>query len=497
MPDDDLGRKTMPAYRMLIDGEWVDSKNRIDVEDPAIGEVFEHVPAACESDIEAAVQAAHRAFPAWSRMSADARGEILVKAASLAVQRADQIARLMTREQGKPLNEARGEVLKGAEILRYYAEEGKRTYGRIVRGSGSDTSTTSFVTYEPVGVCAGISPWNYPIELVAWKVGAALAAGCTIIAKPPSLTPLSPLEFIRCVADAGAPGGIVNAVFGSGPQVGALLIGHPLVKKVAFTGSTDVGRQVLKQCAQGMKKVSLELGGQCPLIVSKACRIADAVKGAARRSFRNMGQICIAINRIYVQEEIYREFMEEFVAATARLTIANGLEKPDADLGPMANSAGREKTMRHVADALDKGARIAFGGRVPDGKAFQKGYFYLPTILTEVTHDMLVMSEETFGPVVGVMPYRSLDEAIEHANDTPYGLAAYAYTEDLGEADELSSRLHAGNVAINNPDAGVINAPYGGFKESGMGYEHGPEGLAQYLLAKHVRIRFSNRTRPT
>lgn len=486
----------MSFHRMLIDGEWVDSRlgNRIEVEEPATAEIFDQVPAASDSDIEAAVQAAHRAFPAWSRMSAEARGEILVRAASLAVERADEIARLMTREQGKPLNEARGEVLKGAEILRYYAEEGKRVYGRIVAGSGSDATTTSFVTYEPVGVAVGISPWNYPIELVAWKVGAALAAGCTIVAKPPSLTPLSPLAFIKCLADAGAPRGVVNVVFGSGAQIGPLLIRHPLVKKVAFTGSTEVGRQVMRECAESMKKVSLELGGQCPLIVSRACRLAEAVKGAVRRSFRNMGQICIAINRIYVQEQIYREFLDAFVAGTARLTIANGLEKPDADLGPMANREGREKTMRHVADAVGKGARVAFGGRVPEGKTFQKGYFFLPTILTEATPEMLVMSEETFGPVVGIMPYRSIEEAIEYANSTPYGLAAYAYTEDLGEADEFCTRLHAGNVAINNPDAGVINAPYGGFKESGLGYEHGPEGLAQYLLAKHVRIRFLNRT---
>ncbi len=485
----------MSTHKMLIDGERVDSRNRIEVEDPAKAETFDDVPAACDSDIEAAILAADRANPAWARMSAESRGEILVQAASLAVQRAEDIARLMTREQGKPLNEARGEVLKGAEILRYYAEEGKRIYGRIVPCSGSDVSTTSFITYEPVGVSVGISPWNYPIELVAWKVGAALAAGCAIVAKPPSLTPLSPLAFIGCLADAGTPHGVVNVVFGSGSQAGPLLIRHPLVKKVAFTGSTEVGRQVMRQCAESMKKVSLELGGQCPLIVSNACRLADAVKGAVRRSFRNMGQICIAINRIYVQEGVYREFLDAFVSGAAGLTIANGLEKPDADLGPMANRAGREKTMRHVADALGKGAHVAFGGHVPEGKAFQKGYFYLPTILTDVTHTMLVMSEETFGPVVGVMPYRSLDEAIQWANSTPYGLAAYAYTEDLGEADELCSGLHAGNVAINNPDAGVINAPYGGFKESGSGYEHGPEGLAQYLVAKHVRVRFSNRTR--
>lgn len=483
----------MPTNRMLIDGEWVNSSSKIEVEDPALGEVFDHVPAASDSDIEAAVQAAHRAFPGWSRLGAESRGQILDRAAVLAAQRAEEIAQLMTREQGKPLNEARGEVLKGAEILHYYAAEGTRVYGRIIPGSGSDPTTTSYVTYEPVGVSVGISPWNYPIELVAWKVGAALVAGCTIVVKPPSLTPLSPLAFIGCLADAGAPRGVVNAVLGSGAQAGPALIRHPLVKKVAFTGSTEVGREVMRQCSESMKKVSLELGGQCPLIVSKACRLADAVKGAARRSFRNMGQICISINRIYVQEEIYREFLDAFVAAAARLTIANGLEKPDADLGPMANKAGREKTMRHVADAISKGAHAAFGGKVPEGKAFEKGYFYMPTILTDVTHDMLVMREETFGPVVGVMPYRTLDEAIEYANATPYGLAAYAYTEDLGETDELASRLRVGNVAINNPDAGVINAPYGGFKESGTGYEHGPEGLAQYLLAKHVRIRFSNR----
>ncbi|MGA2478129.1 MAG: NAD-dependent succinate-semialdehyde dehydrogenase [Spirochaetia bacterium] len=487
----------MSNNKMLIDGKWVGSGNgaTIEIEDPATSEIFDTVPAASDADIDAAVAAADAAFPAWSRMTPEARGEYLHKGAALAVERADEIGRLMTREQGKPFNEARGEVLKGAEILRYYAEEGKRTYGRIVPCSGADATTTSFVTYEPVGVSAGISPWNYPIELVAWKVGGALAAGCTFVAKPPSLTPLSPLRFLACLVDAGIPRGVVNVLFGAGSHAGTRLIRHPLVKKVAFTGSTEVGRQVMRQCAESMTKVSLELGGQCALIVSDKCRVADAVSGAVRRSFRNMGQICIAINRIYVQEKIYREFLDGVVAKTRALVIANGLEKPDADIGPMANREGREKTMRHIADAVGKGAHVACGGKVPDGPAFMKGYFFQPTVLTDVTHEMLVMHEETFGPVVGIMPYRTLDEAIGFANSTAYGLATYAYTEDLGEADELSARLQSGNVAINNPDAGVINAPYGGFKESGMGYEHGPEGLEQYLRAKHVRIRFSNRTR--
>ncbi len=481
----------MQAHNLLIDGRWLDSGERIEVENPATEEIFARVPRATEAQLDAAVEAAHRAFPAWARLSVEKRSDLLFRAAALAEERAEDIGALMTREQGKPLAEARGEVLKGAEILRYYGEQGKRVYGRIV--PGYDPTTTSYVIYQPVGVSVGISPWNYPIELVAWKLGGALAAGCTIVLKPPSETPLSPLHFVECLVDAGLPPGVANVVFGSGSQVGPRLIRHPLVKKVAFTGSTEVGRQVLKLCAEGLKKVSLELGGHCPLIVSRRANLAEAVKGAVRRSFRNNGQICIAINRIYVEEAVYGQFLEAFVAGTRRLTLANGMEKPDADLGPMANRAGVEKSMRHVQDAVDKGARIACGGGKPEGEAYRKGHFFLPTVLTEVNHDMLVMREETFGPVVGIMPYRTLAQAIELANATPYGLATYVYTDDLGEADELASALEAGNVAINNPDAGVINAPYGGYKDSGQGYEHGPEGLEQYLQAKHVRIRYFNR----
>jgi succinate-semialdehyde dehydrogenase/glutarate-semialdehyde dehydrogenase len=419
------------------------------------------------------------------------RAAYLMKASDLVREREDELATMMTKEQGKPLNEARGEVRKGAEILQYYAEEGKRVYGRII--PGYDASTTSYVIYQPVGVSAAISPWNYPIELVGWKVGGALAAGCTVVLKPPSKTPLSPTHYVRCLVDAGIPAGVVNVVFGKGSSAGPLLIKHPLVKKVAFTGSTEVGKTVIKDCAEYMKKVSLELGGSCPLIVSSKCNLDDAVKGATRRTFRNMGQICIAINRIYVEEPIYHDFLEAFVVATQKLTIGNGLERPDADLGPMANKAGIEKTQEHIQDAVQKGAKMVCGGKRPDGEEFKKGYFFLPTILADVTHDMLIMREETFGPAVGVMPYKTLDDAIDYANSTNYGLASYVYTNDLHEADEFAYKLDSGNVAINNPDAGVINAPYGGFKESGMGYEHGPEGLEQYLMAKHVRIRYYNR----
>ena len=483
----------MIKNKMLIDGDWIDSPDGkyIEVENPATQEIFERVPFSSESDINGAVEAAHRAFKEWSLLSPEKRAEYLIKASELVLERKDEIARTMTAEQGKPLNEAKGEVRKGAEILRYYAEEGKRIYGRIV--PGYDPTTTSYVTYQPVGVSAAISPWNYPIELVGWKLGGALAAGCTIVIKPPSETPLSPLNYVKCLADAGVPKGVVNVVFGRGSIVGPPLIEHPLVKKVAFTGSTEVGKKVIGLCAKHMKKLSLELGGQCPLIISRKCNLKEAVKGAARRSFRNMGQICIAINRIYVDKEIFNEFVDAFIKATSSLVIGNGLENPSADLGPMANRAGIEKTKEHIEDAKAKGATIAFGGEKPEGSKFEKGYFFKPTIITDVSHEMLVMSEESFGPIVGVMPYSSIDEVIEYANSTPYGLASYVYTDELHEADEFAAKLDSGNVAINNPDAGVINAPYGGYKESGTGYEHGPEGLEQYLAAKHVRIRYFNR----
>ena len=478
------------AMPMLVAGEWIDAKDGsyIEVENPATREHFARVPVASREDVDRAVEAADTAFAGWSALSPSGRAAYLHRAAAIVRERESQIAELMTREEGKPLNEALGEVRKGAEILDYYAEEGQRVYGRII--PNDDPTTTSSVVYEPVGVAAAISPWNYPVELVAWKIGGALAAGCPTVVKPPSQTPLSPAAFVKSVADAGVPRGVISLVFGGGSMVGSLLINHPLIRKVAFTGSTDVGKQVMVACASQMKKVSLELGGSCPLIVSRHANFKEAVKGAVRRTWRNMGQICIAINRIYVHKDVYDDFLAAFVAGTSRLSIADGMQKPDADLGPMASLAGIEKAHEHIADAVRKGATLAYGGNRPKGAEYERGHFFTPTILTEVTHDMLVMQEETFGPVVGVMRYSSIDEAVKHANATSYGLACYAYTDNLHEADEFARRLMAGNVSINNPDAGVINAPYGGFKESGSGYEHGPEGLREYLRAKHVRTRY-------
>lgn len=480
----------MDTYKMLIDGQWVDGETgeAFEVINPATGEAFATVPLATKDQVEQALQAADQAFSSWSALSPEQRSVFLWKASHILASRKEAIGRLMTQEQGKPVKESVGEIEKAVEMLQYFAEEGKRAYGTII--ANADPMDQSLVIKQPIGVVAALSAWNYPVELTGWKAAASLAAGCTIVAKPPTLTPLSPLEFWRCLFDAGIPKGVINAVTGSGEAVGRELVANPIAKKVAFTGSLEVGLKIQEQCKDTIKKISLELGGQCPLIISKTCDLDKAVQGAVRRSFRNMGQICIAINRIYVHQEIHDRFIEAFRDETRKLTMGNGLEDPACDLGPMASRDGLEKSMRHTQDAVAKGATLMTGGQKPQGSAYEKGYFFEPTILSGCNHDMLVMTEETFGPVVGVMPFQTLGEAIQLANDTPYGLAAYGFTDDLHEMGRLSRELEAGSVAINNVDAGIMNAPYGGWKQSGVGYEHGHEGLEEYLNLKHVRIRY-------
>ncbi len=479
----------MDDYRMLIDGEWVDSSSGdyVEVQNPATEEVFARVPQATEKEVTRALEAAQRAFPEWARLSPDQRAGYLWRGSDILEEQKEEVGRVLTQEQGKPLKEAVGEIEKVIEMLRYYAEEGKRAYGQII--PNTDPNYQSLVIRQPIGVVAALSPWNYPVELTGWKAAAALAAGCTIVAKPPSLTPLSPLKFWHCLFEAGIPKGVINAVIGPGGIVGRQLVQSPITTKIAFTGSVEVGRDILANC-NDVKKISLELGGHCPLILSKNCDLHNAVKGAVRRSFRNMGQICIAINRIYVHESISEPFLDEFSKATRHLIIGNGLRKDPCDVGPMANQEGVEKTKRHIEDALSKGARLVCGGKKPEGSEFKKGYFFEPTILADVNHDMLVMNEETFGPAVGVMTFRTLAEAIKLANSTPYGLAAYVYTNDLHEMARLSEELEAGSVAVNNVDAGIINAPYGGWKQSGIGYEHGHAGLEEYFHLKHIRIQY-------
>jgi succinate-semialdehyde dehydrogenase/glutarate-semialdehyde dehydrogenase len=471
---------------LFIDGHFVRGAGEpLAVENPATGEILGHVAAATAAEIDRAVLAARRAFKAWAGEVPKTRAAALHRLGDLIAADALAMARIMTQEQGKPVNEAKGEILKLAEACHFYAEEATRVLGEII--PNDQPGFQSLVVREPIGVVAAITPWNYPAELVGWKLCASLAAGCTLVIKPAELTPFTALAIAAKCAEAGIPAGVVNVLTGRGAHVGQALVEHPQVDKIAFTGSSNVGLHIQQSCPQ-VKRMSLELGGNCPLIVTASADIDAAVKGATRRSFRNCGQICIAINRIYVQRALYPAFLAKLAAAADALSVDNGLDNPAADLGAMASAEPLAKTRAHLADALAKGARLLAGGAAPEGEAFTRGHFFRPTVLADCTHQMLVMTEETFGPLVGVAPFDDLAEAIGLANDTPYGLASYAYARDLVEIHTLSAGLDYGNLAINNVDAGIMNAPYGGRKQSGVGYEHGREGLLEYFHFKHVRL---------
>ncbi|RME43806.1 MAG: aldehyde dehydrogenase family protein, partial [Chloroflexi bacterium] len=365
-------------------------------------------------------------------------------------------------------------------------EEGRRLYGTHFEGDGG--ATHSFTLKQPIGVVAAITPWNFPVDLLSWKVGPALAVGCTVVVKPPSEAPLAAIEFLRCFHEAGLPPGVINIVTGPGSQVGAELVTNPLSRKIAFTGSTETGVWIAREAARHLKRVTLELGGSAPFIV---CRDADldlAVPQALRRSFSHTGQICISVNRIFVQQEVASAFTERFAEAASRLRVADGLAVPDADMGPMISEQGRQTVREHVADAVKKGARVLTGGKEPDGPEFARGFFYLPTVLTDVTPDMRVMQEETFGPVAPIATFHTLDEGIEMANNSRYGLAAYVFTRDLDTAMYAAGRLEAGGVGININDITDIRGPFGGWKASGLGRELGEPGLDSYLEWKHVRV---------
>jgi succinate-semialdehyde dehydrogenase/glutarate-semialdehyde dehydrogenase len=471
---------------LFIAGQFVKGRgDRMSVRNPARGQVIGEIAGATSNEINQAVDAARKAFRSWSRVPAKVRARALHKLGDLIAADARRMAEIMTMEQGKPLKEAEGEISKLAEACHFYGEEAVRVLGEIV--PNDQNGYQSQVVREPIGVVGAITPWNYPAELIGWKLCASIAAGCTIIIKPAEITPFTALAIAEKVAEAGIPAGVVNVLTGKGSVVGQALVDHPDVDKIAFTGSNAVGLHIQRSCPS-IKRLTLELGGNCPMIVTASADIDAAVKGATRRSFRNMGQICIAVNRIYVAREVYETFLEKFAAAADSLTIGDGLLRPDADVGSMASAEPLAKTRGHLDDALNKGARLIAGGAAPEGQEFAKGFFFRPTVVADCNHQMILMTEETFGPLVGVAPFDTLEEAISLANDTPYGLASYVYARDLREIYRLSGDLDYGNVAINTVDAGIMNAPYGGRKQSGVGYEHGREGLLEYFNFKHIRL---------
>ena len=472
------------AGRNYVDGEWAEHTGAlIEVVNPATGQVAAQVPDTPAPEVDRAVRAAKRAFQDWRFTNPSVRAQLLHRLADEVAAREVELARSVTVEMGKPLNEARGEARKLALALHFYAEEATRVRGSIV--ANTEEGFTSLVEHEAIGVVGAITPWNYPLELIGWKLGASVAAGCTIVVKPSEYTPTSAVLLMECVQACDFPPGVVNLVIGAG-ATGAALTQHPDLDKIAFTGSGRTGAAIARS-VPNVKPMSMELGGNCPLVVTDRADVAAAVKGALRRAFRNAGQICIAINRAYVHESVYEEFAERLAVGADKLVVADGLQQPDADVSPVTNREILDRRLAHVADAGDRGARVLCGGSAPAGR--EQGLFLSPTVVGECDQSMLLMREETFGPVLGLSRYSDLDDALARANSTDAGLAAYAYTEDLGQAFTLSKRLDFGNVAVNNVDAGIINAPYGGRKGSGYGYEHAREGMDGYLQIKHTRLR--------
>ena len=447
---------------LFIDGEWraAASGARIEIRDPATGEPVGTSALAAPGDVDVAVAAAAKAFPDWAATHADERARIIHQAADLVAARADRIAETLTREQGKPVPDAAKEIGFAIEVFRYYAEEGRRIGGSLRPSSRADMR--SLVTAAPLGVAGAIVPWNYPVDLYAWKIAPALAAGCTVVAKPPPETPLAIAEVISCFAEAGLPPGVLNDLPG-GAEVGAAISAHPGIRVVAATASTLAGQAIMRAAAGNLKRLSLELGGQSPFIVLADADIAEAAAAAARRSFSNMGQICIAVNRILVAEPVHDAFVAALVEETRKIRLGHGIDAGVA-YGPMLNEAGRSRVGRHVADAVAKGGRLLVGGGPPRDAALAKGFFFEPTLVDRVPDDALAMTEETYGPLAAIRTVRDDAEAIRLANALPYGLAAYVYSRDLERAWAFAEAIEAGAVGVNVNDTTELQAPFGGWK---------------------------------
>ncbi len=474
--------------RLLIGGEWVEagSKATFDVTNPATGDVIAKVADAGRTETRQAIHAAARAFPEWSTAPAKTRADALMKACRLMLERKEELARIMTTEQGKPLAEARGEVVYAAGFLDWYAGEAVRVCGETIPASSKTKRLV--VLKQPIGVVAAITPWNFPSAMITRKIGPALAAGCTVVVKPAEQTPLSALALGRIFIEAGFPAGVVNIVTSKDPrEVGGELLSNPAVRKITFTGSTEVGKLLMRQAADQVKKVSLELGGHAPFIVFDDADLDAAADGAVQSKFRNMGQTCVCANRFYVQRPVVDAFTKKFAERVAKLKMGNGLED-GVQVGPLIDEQGFKKVEAHVADALAKGAAVVMGGKPRREGPFARGYFFEPTILTGIKGSMQIMKEETFGPVAPIEPFDTEDEVIQKANDTPYGLAAYFFSRDVGRVWRVAERLEYGIVGANDGMPSVPQAPFGGWKESGIGREGGHEGIEPFLETKFISM---------
>ncbi|WP_076593445.1 NAD-dependent succinate-semialdehyde dehydrogenase [Herminiimonas arsenitoxidans] len=465
-----------------IDGKWVKATGSFKVTNPANGSTIGSVPNMGAEETEAAIQAAHLAFPAWAAKTGKERSIVMRKWFDLIIANADDLAALMTAEQGKPLIESKGEVIYGASFIEWFAEEAKRVSGDVMASTWSDKRTVTLK--QPIGVCASITPWNFPIAMITRKVGPAVAAGCTIVIKPAEQTPLSALAIAELAHRAGIPAGVINVITADADKsiaVGKVLCSSAIVRHVSFTGSTPVGRILMEQCAPTVKKIGLELGGHAPFIVFDDADLDAAVAGALQSKYRNAGQTCVCTNRFYVHESIYDAFVQKLGAGAAQIKVGNGFEQGVLQ-GPLIDEQAIKKVEQHVSDAVKKGAQVITGGK-PHALG---GYFYEPTVLSNISNDMLIMHEETFGPVAAVIKFKTEDEVVAAANNTDFGLASYFYSRDIGRVWRVAEKLEYGMVGINT---GLISnevAPFGGVKQSGLGREGSKYGIEEYLEIKYL-----------
>lgn len=474
---------------LFIDGKWMPGKSgkRINVINPANGQLVGSVPIATRKEVATACQSAQCAYEVGRSRSAVERCQYLQNVATLISERNEEIALVVSRETGQPLAQAKGEVLGFCNLLRFYAEEVRRIRGQVLPADHTDRMVS--VLKEPVGVVAAIPPWNFPLVLLARMLGPALAAGCTVVAKPSSETPLSTLLVAQLASQAGLPPGAFNVITGSGKEVGEWLIQDPRVRKVAFTGSLEVGKRVMALAAEGIKRVTLELGGQCPAIVWKGADVDRAAEAIVFQGFRNCGQVCNRVNRVYVYQATAEEFIARLVELSSRLVVGGSEE---ADIGPLINKRQLDWVDSHVQDALSKGAKLECGGSRLHGPGYDAGYFYAPTVLSNCNHSMRVMTEETFGPVLAVQTVGDdLGEALRLANDTPYGLSAFFFGRDLQDCFRAMHALEAGSVWINDIHGSYVQAPYGGMKESGIGREQGSVAVDEYVELKTIYFDFA------
>lgn len=478
-------RQTLPEMHtdLFINGKWEKgSKGMRPVINPATGETLTEVSKGDKAAFERAIEAAKQAFPVWSGMELRERVKILHRAADLIEENADKLALIMTLEQGKPLAESKGEIQTNVDNLHWNAEEARRIYGETIPAPNNHKYE---VRKQPVGVVGAITPWNFPSNMIVRKIGPALAAGCTVVLKPAGNTPLSAIAIFEIFEEAGLPAGVANLVMGSASEIGATFAESKDVRKLTFTGSTEVGHVLYEQSGKTLKKISLELGGHAPFIVFKDAPISETVEMLVKMKFRNNGQACTSPNRIFVEKEIKDAFTKELVAAVKKIKVGNGQDE-GVVTGPLINDAARETIDAQIKDATEKGAEVLIGGgRLTEGE-YADGFFYEPTVLDHVTRDMAIFYEETFGPVIPLLTFESEDQVIEMANDSDFGLASYVFTKDLRIAEKVSNALEYGLVAINNVAVSNSETPFGGMKFSGLGRENGKQGVEEFMETKFV-----------